>query len=274
MGNKFTVQTKASEEPPKEETKEQTENVVKARNIRNAYLTRIGFGQAGEIMKKYQGMTVRDFKVPKWMEGYRQPTEEDQPNQNEVHEKIASNEKYNLSFVQVKTNDEIRRQFLQRMSKEGVWIPPSQRLPKSQSIIIFDWDDTLLCTSFLNSREDAMEIQSKNVLAQLKSLEEAVVRLINAAMNLGSTYIITNAMRGWVEYSSSIWTPGVLSVLEQVKAISARSEYEHKHPNNYHQWKVEAFLEMTKQFDTRTITNLICLGDSYIEIDAAHTLAK
>jgi hypothetical protein len=33
-------------------------------------------------------------------------------------------------------------------------------------------------------------------------------------------------------------------------------------------------MEMTKTFDTGTITNLICLGDSMIEIDAAHTLAK
>lgn len=40
--------------------------------------------------------------------------------QNEVIEKIASNDAYNLSFVQIKTADDIRRQFLQRMSKEGV----------------------------------------------------------------------------------------------------------------------------------------------------------
>jgi hypothetical protein len=119
-----------------------------------------------------------------------------------------------------------------------------------------------------------MNIASKTVKANLKQLEDAVVRLINLALTLGSTYIITNAMRGWVEYSSSLWIPGVLPVLERVTVISARSEYEHKFPNNYHQWKTEAFLEMTKQFDTRSITNLVCLGDSLIEIDAAHTLAS
>mmetsp|Transcript_25067 Transcript_25067/g.24695 ORF Transcript_25067/g.24695 Transcript_25067/m.24695 type:complete len:264 (+) Transcript_25067:205-996(+) len=203
-------------------------------------------------------------------------TEEEKapPPSNEVSEKIASNEIYNLSFVQVKTADDIRRQFLQRMSKEGVWLPPSQRPPKSNSIIIFDWDDTLLCTTYLNSREDAMNITSKVVKGQLKTLEDAIIRLLTLALSLGNTYIITNAMKGWVEYSSGLWIPGVLTMLEQITVISARSEYEHKFPDNYHQWKVEAFMEMTKLFDTGTITNLICLGDSNIEMDAAHHLVQ
>eukprot|EP00362_Geleiidae_sp_MMETSP1317_P001421 CAMPEP_0201284734 /NCGR_PEP_ID=MMETSP1317-20130820/83109_1 /ASSEMBLY_ACC=CAM_ASM_000770 /TAXON_ID=187299 /ORGANISM="Undescribed Undescribed, Strain Undescribed" /LENGTH=87 /DNA_ID=CAMNT_0047606061 /DNA_START=380 /DNA_END=643 /DNA_ORIENTATION=+ len=31
---------------------------------------------------------------------------------------------------------------------------------------------------------------------------------------------------------------------------------------------------MTKTFDTTTITNIVCLGDSNIELDAGHTLAR
>ena len=46
--------------------------------------------------------------------------EEDIIKSDEVIERVASNDKYNLSFVQVKTGDEIRRQFLQRISKEGL----------------------------------------------------------------------------------------------------------------------------------------------------------
>jgi hypothetical protein len=119
-----------------------------------------------------------------------------------------------------------------------------------------------------------MNITSPMIKGQLKSLEEAVIRLLNKALSLGNTFIITNAMKGWVEYSSNMWIPGIAQVLQRITVVSARAEYESKYPDNYHQWKVEAFMEMTKTFDTGTITNLICLGDSMIEIDAAHTLAK
>ena len=246
-----------------------------SRDVRHHFLNRMGFGDS-----RPQGLSVRDFKVPKWMEGYHKQQEERVRHEEEeqlstdVSQKIAANDTYSLSFIQMRSNDEIRKGFLQKMTNAGFWLPPSQRKPNSQSIIIFDWDDTLLCTSYLHSRDDAMNIQNQYTLTQLQALEDSVCRLLQAALALGSTYVITNAMKGWVEYSSTLWIPRVLEMLNQVTVISARSEYEHKFPGNYHQWKVEAFLEMTKLFDTNTVTNLICLGDSNIEIDAAHTLAK
>lgn len=250
-----------------------------SRNPKGAYFARIGVGYAGEVMQRYRGMTIEDFNVPKWLQRYEPPAEERKADREEVMENIASNESYNLSFVQPKSNDEIRRNFLQRMSYLGVLVPPSRRPPASNTsnphiVIIYDWDDTLLCTSFLNNREDAMNIASKQVKAQLKQLEEAVIRLLTASSGLGSNYIITNAMKGWVEYSSSVWIPGVLPLLENITIVSARHEYEEQFPGDYHEWKVQAFLEMTKLFHTEAVTNLICLGDSNIEIDAAHTLAS
>ena len=279
MGPKHSAPSKSPEkisEQSKADLEEsKSSGAAPARDIRNSLLNRMGFSTTGPGQ-----VTVRDFRVPKWMA--KPPTsnenqkedEEDSVSADEVLERVASNDKYNLSFVQIKSNDELRRQFLQRISKEGLWLPPSQRAPTSQSIIIFDWDDTLLCTSYLNSRDDAMNITSPVVKAQLKSLEEAVNKLLNKALSLGNTFIITNAMKGWVEYSSNMWIPGVAAVLQKITVVSARAEYEAKFPDNYHQWKVEAFMEMTKTFDTGTITNLICLGDSMIEIDAAHTLVK
>ena len=229
-------------------------------------------------MQRYS-MTVNDFKVPKWLEGYRPPVTAEERKEGEVAESIASNDAYSLSFVQPKSVDEIRRNFFQRMSNLGVWVPQSERGPNSQSstrytVIIYDWDDTLLCTSFLNSRDDAMNITSKTVKTQLKLLEDAVVRLLTVSINLGNNYIITNAMKGWVEYSSNLWIPGVVPLLEHFTIVSARHEYEQKYPGDYHQWKLQAFLEMTKLFNIGAVTNLICLGDSNIEIDAAHTLAQ
>lgn len=38
----------------------------------------------------------------------------------------------------------------------------AQKSPQHQTVIIFDWDDTLLCTSFLNLRNQAGQDTDKD----------------------------------------------------------------------------------------------------------------
>ena len=42
-------------------------------------------------------------------------------------------------------------------------------------------------------------------------------------MRLAHTFIITNAMNGWVKFSSAKWPPELLPVLQMVRAIFARA---------------------------------------------------
>ena len=49
-----------------------------------------------------------------------------------------------------------------------------------------------------------MNITSQVLKDQLKALEEAVLRLLTKALTLGNTFIITNAMKGWVDFSSNM----------------------------------------------------------------------
>lgn len=55
--------------------------------------------------------------------------------------------------------------------------------PKThQTVIIFDWDDTLLCTSYLDPASmdmDAYKGLSKETKDQLKTLEKAAVKKSN-----------------------------------------------------------------------------------------------
>ena len=45
-------------------------------------------------------------------------------------------------------------------------------------------------------------------------------------------------------------------------------------PGDCGKWKIEAFKDIRSKYENDVFTNLICLGDSNIEIDAAHVLAK
>lgn len=62
--------------------------------------------------------------------------------------------------------------------------------------------------------------------------------------------------------------PQVVDRIKKIKVISARSTYEHVFPGDSHQWKIQAFLSTMNELELGAVTNLICLGDSNIEMDA------
>mmetsp|Transcript_44291 Transcript_44291/g.117465 ORF Transcript_44291/g.117465 Transcript_44291/m.117465 type:complete len:310 (-) Transcript_44291:624-1553(-) len=183
-----------------------------------------------------------------------------------------ANSTFQMNEFGIKSQDDHRLAYLRKLSYQKVWVPQAQRPPKHQTVIIFDWDDTLLCTTFLNFRQD--QALSSVVERQLRSIEKAGRRLLELALGLGHTFIITNAMNGWVEYSAAKWVPEYLPVLQKVRVISARGKYEAQYPNEVSQWKIQAFLEVQKQLDSEIITNLISLGDSNFEMDAVHVMGK
>lgn len=179
---------------------------------------------------------------------------------------------FEMNVLDLRSQDDFRVNFLRKLSYSQVWVPKAQRPPKHQTVIIFDWDDTLLCTSYLNLRQD--QGLSGATVRHLRDIENAARKLLELALRLGHTFIITNAMNGWVEYSSAKWVPDMLPVLQKVRVISARTKYEPQFPREVSKWKIQAFLEVQRQLDSQIITNLISLGDSNFEMDAVHVMGK
>jgi len=50
--------------------------------------------------------------------------------------------------------------------------------------------------------------------------------------------------------------------------------YEKQMPNGFKEWKIKAFMKVAEALDRETVTNIIAIGDSQIEIDAAGHLAN
>jgi len=146
------------------------------------------------------------------------------------------------------------------------------------NIFIFDWDDTFLSTSHLTTHESFKEEQ-KLMLADkeiklFKDIEDLVVKILEYAISKGHTYIITNGAKGWVEYTACMFYPRVARVLGKMCVISARSEYEKEYPTESKMWKTYAFLNLPKVFNVKALTNIICVGDSMVEIEASKSLAS
>ena len=145
---------------------------------------------------------------------------------------------------------------------------------KFNNIFIFDWDDTLLCTTILSPYgyfDDEIEVQPSK-MEKIEKLEIYVRSILTKALEKGDVYIITNSEAAWIEYSCERFFPSVYKFLNKIKIISARDLYEEKYPHDYKIWKIKAFNNIIKNYSLNLPTNILCFGDSSYEIDAAYDL--
>ena len=191
---------------------------------------------------------------------------------NRLLNSSMTNSDYKLNFY--KNGNELRQSYLAKLVSTRVWTPNIK--PKQHnSLIIFDWDDTLLPTSFLTPGgifEENMKL-SQNEKEKILELEEAANKLLTEAVEKGNVYIITNAGNGWVEYTAKRFYPSILPILKRVKIVSARGEYEKIFQGNSRQWKIEAFLNLQKNLNMKLVTNIVCIGDSLFEMEAGRIFA-
>lgn len=123
---------------------------------------------------------------------------------------------------------------------------PSNSFHFDETTIIFDWDDTLLSSSWLAQnglRLDVPSVVPAEAAAQLDLLQESVIALMERAAKCGNVVIITNAETGWVEMSCKKFMPRVLPMLNGVRVLSARSAFEVRFPDSPSDWKVQAFFQ-------------------------------
>ncbi len=171
-------------------------------------------------------------------------------------------------------SENIRKVYYSKLLLKRVWKPlnDSQR---NNHLIIFDWDDTLLPTSFLLYKNVIGNENKLNEKDQIKinKLEQLVKNLLTLSLSKGDVFIITNSGEGWVEESTKKFYPNIKDILDKVEIISARKDYEKKYPNDTKLWKIGAFLNLKNRINEDLITNILCIGDSVFEMDAGKILA-
>jgi len=155
------------------------------------------------------------------------------------------------------------------------------RNPDQHTVVIFDWDDTLLASSHLHQRGyrlDTTMPPNEEIDNGLKELEKSVVTLLSMAVEYGEVNIVTNAETGWVQMSAAKFMPAVLPLLDKVHVISARSTFEAAHPDAPLQWKYHAMhRRLSDHFpavDSPPDRHIISFGDSHVEREAVRTVAK
>ena len=171
----------------------------------------------------------------------------------------------------------IRDKYYNKLITKLEW-NPFKKEKIINNLFFFDWDDTLLCTSYLQPTGALIDMEinkrDKDIISDLDSL---VSKLLLKTMNIGIVFIVTNGAPGWVELSSTKFYPKTAKILQKIKVVSARGLCERKFPGDMRQWKRVAFkfaLDTLHDINKNIVTNIICLGDSNIEMEASYYLKE
>ena len=132
------------------------------------------------------------------------------------------------------------------------------------TIIIYDWDDTLFPTSYIH---DKMPVNTTD----MELLEDKNIKLIELSRQLGQTIIITNASTLWIYNSAEEYMPNLYKYIKynNIPIISAREYATGLHITDYLQWKDITFYNTIKRLSTQShINNILSVGDAVYERNA------
>jgi hypothetical protein len=143
------------------------------------------------------------------------------------------------------------------------------------TILIFDWDDTVLPSTWIREQELRLGddcIVTEEQQTRLKAMAQHATNTLRIAKRHGRVVLVTNAERGWIELSCQKFMPSLVPSLENVKLISARSTYEHQGVASPFEWKFLAFESEIGGFYEMLACeqkkNVLSFGDSAHEREA------
>lgn len=150
------------------------------------------------------------------------------------------------------------------------------RFTVEETVLIFDWDDTVLPSSWVQEqglRLDGDLQLTESQKEELSELARLASETLTMAKSLGTVVLVTNAERGWIELSCQRFLPSLFPILEDVKLLSARSSYERPDLPSPFEWKLKAFVsEIARLFEEddkkHRRKNILSFGDSAHEREA------
>lgn len=175
---------------------------------------------------------------------------------------------YELHFFRYE--QEIRNTYFAKLIYKNVLC--SQIRPKTfNSLIILDWDDTLLCTSFLAARNGldfTTEIKlNRRDKEKISTLEDSVLKLLTLCVEKGDTYKKRMQNMDGLNIQQRNITQKYWKCLK-----SSMLSQQEKNTQSF--ILIQTFLDITKVMNSELVTNVIYMGDSFIEIEAGNKMRE
>jgi hypothetical protein len=159
-----------------------------------------------------------------------------------------------------------------------------------QSIVIFDWDDTLCPSHWIRINRPKLQYfqpcpPDPKFKVPLEQLQDQVIRVLRFSSSIAKTVILTNAQVGWVPISCQNFMPRVWPVIQELKIdiiyarqsvendIEQSRELDYNYNMNAPQlWKERAMKDNISRFYSQYLhqswKNIVSIGDQTCEHNA------
>ena len=149
---------------------------------------------------------------------------------------------------------------------------------KIPQVMLLDWDDTILPTTWLLSGQHS----PSQVLHAMVSLDQVIVRWLRLLETQFNTHVVmvTNAAEEHVQHSLRRYLPHTRAAIlaRHIPIVSARDLYSGLHPHSTSTWKKLAFhrvlAQLAKMHSLPRHTRVLIFGDGPDEMAAGEGLKK
>lgn len=153
-----------------------------------------------------------------------------------------------------------------------------------QTILVFDWDDTLCPTHWIRS-DSQLSANKKvpkcpNVQRKLRTHDKEVRKLLKTAKKLGKVVLVTNAKRPWVSTTIKHFMPNLQDCTSDIPIVYAQEYFEKLRAEGFDMTSnciltafktmamKEAVGEFYSQYADQSWKNMVSIGDGFFEHDA------
>jgi len=158
----------------------------------------------------------------------------------------------------------------------------------SKTLIIFDFDDTLFCTKYLDTfsipykdifnNMISLEEINPGLVIELKQLENTILKLFNDLKKKYDIIIISNAEITWINNCIAYFFEQINEYFNEneIKIYSAKTIFS-KLIKDKNKWKIKCFRKAIKELyknDLNIDLNVISIGDGIEEKKAVFSLTK
>lgn len=145
-------------------------------------------------------------------------------------------------------------------------------IKNNKTLYIFDWDDTLFPSTFLNkegflNENISLQCIPKEIINKINKIEQAIIKLFNSILNIGSFIIITNSDKKIALFLCYVYMPNVYKLIcKNSFIISSKNMYMSSYPKEPILWKTKAMKYVLKNFCEKDKSKkIISIGDSIVE---------
>lgn len=137
-----------------------------------------------------------------------------------------------------------------------------------ETIFIIDWDDTLMCTTFISHKALGLSDDEQYIVS---NLGKVVSNFLKECNKYGKIIIMTNSSKEWIKKTTKDYLKINHESFDNIAIISTRDRYLKKGIEKK-KWKELALDDLIAKYKEK-IQNLICVSDSEKDIDVFKNLS-